>query len=509
MAQPNVAKTGLDNEAAFNESLEDLHDADAAGVAGAGPSAEADRAGGQPAWVGRKLGHFKLLGSLGAGAMGLVIRAQDVNLGRIVALKVLRKRVDKSDDRKRVSQFLREARAAARIEHPSVAHIYEINEHGGWWYIATELIEGGTLQQIVDAAGGLSPAHACPLIADAASALAVAHKLGIIHRDIKPQNLMVTRAGRCKVVDFGLVRVEDPTDPFDFTDQAVGTPMYVAPEVARRKPGTSAIDIYGLGATLYFAVTGSPPFTGRTVKDLIRQHSDAPRPNACELNPDCTVSLAELIQRAMAVNPDERPTAVEFASILRVENIGEPIDPSSLVIDPSGSTNLSGMPGSSSGQILSSRHDSRVLGSSSGTAALDGASKPAWMWITRIAAILVVVGVIVAGGRWIGSWVSSIGSNRSVESAASFAARFPDAPGSYGWRPADTGPPPANRLADPPPFSWVGRVQLQANRYVANRRGRQCYPVDHPDAVLIPVDLAVFYGTAQEAAADGKSLIDR
>ncbi|MHC4751277.1 MAG: serine/threonine-protein kinase, partial [Planctomycetota bacterium] len=204
----------------------------------------------QPPWVGKVLGHFKLLRLIGEGKMGRVIQAQDVNLQRIVALKVLCKRLAGTDVQGYVNQFLREARAAAQIEHPNVVRVYEINQHDGWWYIAMEMLDAGNLRQVVKAAGPLSVPRACALIADAATGLAAAHQLGIIHRDIKPANLMLTRHGRCKLTDFGLVRLDDPNDPFDFTRRTVGSPAFMAPEIILRREQTPAIDIYSLGATL-------------------------------------------------------------------------------------------------------------------------------------------------------------------------------------------------------------------------------------------------------------------
>ena len=126
--------------------------------------------------------------------MGMVIQALDIHLQRLVALKVLRKRIAGLDEAKRVEQFLREARGAALIEHPNVVRIYEINQHAGWWYIAMEMVDGENMKQVVSAIGRLPPDRACPLIADAATALAVAHELAIIHRDVKPTNLMITVA---------------------------------------------------------------------------------------------------------------------------------------------------------------------------------------------------------------------------------------------------------------------------------------------------------------------------
>ena len=162
------------------------------------------------------MGHFKLLRLIGQGAMGMVIQAEDINLRRIVALKVLRKQLTTGEKgKKAVEQFLREARAAAALEHPNIVRVFEINQHAGWWYIAMEMVEGNSLQAIVKATGCLPPMRACPIIADAAQGLEAAHELGMIHRDIKPGNILVSRNGRGKLTDFGLVRIEDPSDPDD------------------------------------------------------------------------------------------------------------------------------------------------------------------------------------------------------------------------------------------------------------------------------------------------------
>ncbi|MHC4187767.1 MAG: serine/threonine-protein kinase, partial [Planctomycetota bacterium] len=264
----------------------------------------------QPAWVGKRLGNFKLLRLIGEGKMGRVIQAQDINLQRIVALKILNKRIPGVDDQQRVLQFLREARAAARLEHPNVVRIYEINQHDGWWYIAMEMLEGKNLRTIVKATGPLDQPRACTLIADASNALAAAHELGIIHRDIKPTNLMLTRSGRCKLTDFGLVRLDDPNDPFDFTDKAVGSPQFMPPEMINRENQTPAIDIYSLGATLYYALTAKPPYTGKDIEEILKKHINQPVPDLAAKLPESSPSLVELIKRMMAKDPEDRPSAV-------------------------------------------------------------------------------------------------------------------------------------------------------------------------------------------------------
>ena len=152
----------------------------------------------QPPWIGKLLGHFKLLLLIGKGKMGRVIQAQDINLQRIVALKVLHKRIPGIDKRQQVHQFLREARGAAQIEHPNVVRIYEISEHEGWWYIAMEMLEGGNLREVVKAAGPLSAPRACALVADAAAALAVALAPRGLVDGVRTRGSFRTRLARCR-----------------------------------------------------------------------------------------------------------------------------------------------------------------------------------------------------------------------------------------------------------------------------------------------------------------------
>lgn len=462
-----------------------------------------------PRWAGKRLGRFKLLRLLGEGGMGVVIQAQDIHLGRIVALKVLRKQIKGVDDHQRVSQFLREAKSAAQIQHPNAAQVYEINEHKGWWYIASEMIEGGTLTQIVKAAGKLTPVQACPLIADAASVLAAAHQAGIIHRDIKPHNLMLTRMGRCKVVDFGLVRVEDPNDPFDFTKQAVGTPQYLPPEAAKRGRPTPAYDVYALAATLYYALTGQLPFQAKSISKMAALHAQAPRPDARDHNPECSERLAELIKLGMAIDPAQRPTVADFATALRVESIGSDYDPATLVQaakaahpgDAHASASgisalpLSGTPSQGTGALGMSR---------SGSQTVDPRPHVRWSWRTRIIAATVAIGVVILAGLSIYQWIDS---PPTASDRAAFEDRFPNAPTGYGTRAPGTAPPAATPI-DPPAFSWAGQLDPGHNQYVASIDGNRAYPIDHPAALFIRADLATFFATQKDAERSGKTVME-
>jgi len=445
---------------------------------------------GQPAWAGKVLGHFKLLRLIGEGKMGRVIQARDVNLQRLVALKVLGKRLPGIDATKRVNQFFQEARAAAQIEHPNVVRIYEINQHDGWWYIAMELIEGGNLRQALKAAGPLSAQKACAFIADAASALATAHELGITHRDIKPTNLMLTRQGRCKVADFGLVHVDDPNDPFHFTHKAVGSPLFMAPEMILRREQTPALDVYSLGATLFLALTGRAPFTGKTVQEVLKKQVKAPIPDLRTLLPACSPTLAVLVARALAKAPADRPSASDMAAALRAESIaGQMADSGTL------------SPGTSS--LIREMMGSGVTDTTVATQTVTRAER--WTKVLRRRKRFVVGSVaIIALALLLFAGYGLRG--RNTAGPGSLAKYFLDAPESYGVLAPNSTPAPIRpELSDPPPFSWVHQTDSAQFKCVASRTGRHFYTMDDPRRVLIRAEDLVGYRSIQAAIAEGKT----
>ncbi|MGN6370334.1 MAG: serine/threonine protein kinase [Phycisphaerae bacterium] len=277
------------------------------------------------------LGKFRLLAILGKGSMGKVVRAEDTKLKRQVALKCMKPKKNGANTY-RVEQFVREARSAATLEHPHIVQIYEVGEAGGYHYIAMELIEGGDLGSLIKGVGALDMHRACQLGAEAAEALAHAAQMGIVHRDIKPQNLMLTRSGRCKITDFGLARIDDPADGFAMPVGAVGTPTYMAPEVIRREHATPKSDVYSLGCVLVYLLTGKPPFVARDREQLLKAHLESPPPNICALRPDLPESLGKVVSRALAKEPEERPTADMLAKQLRAHTI--PIGSGSVVTPP-------------------------------------------------------------------------------------------------------------------------------------------------------------------------------
>ncbi len=280
----------------------------------------------QRQWIGKILGHFKLKSLLGEGSMGVVFEAQDIHLHRTVALKILRRRIVGTSENDRVTMFLREARAAAAINHPNIVQIHEIANLQGWWCLAMEYLDAGNLHSLTKTSGSLPHTRFCSVFADAAQGLNEAHDAGIIHRDIKPQNLMLTRKGRCKVADFGLVKFDDPNDLFHVNSRAVGTPQYLAPEIMLRKPATGASDVYSLGCAMYFCLAARPPYLTADRKEYYDLHLKSPIPDVRDLCPSASESIAKLIMQAMAKRPADRPTAIQIAHALTTEMASAGID---------------------------------------------------------------------------------------------------------------------------------------------------------------------------------------
>jgi len=259
-------------------------------------------------WMGTKLGRFTITGVLGKGAMGVVFDAHDPDLNRNIALKILAKQFITDQKRTyRLEQFIREARSAAKLSHPNSVTVHEIGNDKGWFFIAMELVEGGTLLDLVRKRKKRVPIEqVCEVIAQAADALSAAHRVGIVHRDIKPTNLMLTKDGRTKVADFGLAQLAEGEDDFELPTKAVGTPYWMSPEQCKGQTAIPQSDIYSLGAVLYFALTGEVPYKGKTKREILSQHVGAPLPDPRRTRKDVPDSIVRIIHRAMAKNPAER-----------------------------------------------------------------------------------------------------------------------------------------------------------------------------------------------------------
>lgn len=265
--------------------------------------------------------------------MGEVFKGVDTGLNRKVAIKILsEKHRDSPELRQR---FVREGRAVAAISHPNVVQVFATGSFDERPYIAMELLDGTDLGSIVDKNGPLTSVEAAHAVLDAAQGLAAAAKAGLIHRDVKPSNLVRLASGEVKVTDFGLAKPVDPGSEPALTAMGVvvGTPDYIAPEQARGETIDERVDIYALGGTLYFLLTGIPPFrTGKPAEDkylkVVARHLRNPPPDAAQTNPSVDRELAALTKRMMAKKPADRPSYVEL--IEQLTGILARLDPGSV-----------------------------------------------------------------------------------------------------------------------------------------------------------------------------------
>src|SRR5262245_42616799 len=268
-----------------------------------------------PLLKGTKLGTYQITGPLGAGGMGEVYRARDTRLGREVAVKVLPEAVASSPDR--LARFEREARAVAGLNHPNIVTLHSVEEEEGVRFLTMELVDGQSLDHVV-ASGGLPLARVLELAIPLANALVAAHERGVVHRDLKPGNVMVTHDGWVKVLDFGLAKVaaEEGSDPgatigatagpISGVGQVLGTVPYMAPEQIRGETVDARSDLFALGIILYELATGRRPFTGDTPADISSAIlRDAATP-LLSVRSDLPRDLNRIVVRCLEKNPRDR-----------------------------------------------------------------------------------------------------------------------------------------------------------------------------------------------------------
>jgi eukaryotic-like serine/threonine-protein kinase len=252
-------------------------------------------------------GRYLVVRKLGTGGMANVYLAEDQELGRSVAIKMLDDR--HSQDEQFVERFRREAKSAAGLSHPNIVSIYDRGEAEGTYYIAMEYLEGRTLKELLVARGPTPLAVAIDYSRQILAALGFAHRHGIVHRDIKPHNVVVAPDGRLKVTDFGIARAG--ASQMTETGSIIGTAQYLSPEQAKGAPVTPASDLYSVGIALYEMLTGSVPFTGDTPLEIAMKHLSATPEPPSERRREVPHELDSIVLRALAKDPADRYQSAE------------------------------------------------------------------------------------------------------------------------------------------------------------------------------------------------------
>jgi serine/threonine-protein kinase len=281
---------------------------------------DAARAARQQSGVERvNIGGFELMEQVGRGGMGAVYRATQVKMGRAVALKLMRPRLAK--DSRYLERFLREARACARLSHPNIVQAIDAGEDKGYYYFAMEFVDGDSLRRLIGRDSRLPESRCVQIAVETAQALDHASRFGLVHRDVKPENILIERTtGTAKLADLGLVKSKAKKDTsVTQTGVAVGTPNYISPEQARGRDDVDVrSDIYSLGATLYFAATGTLPFTADTPPVLMSKHISEPLDPPHARCPQVSRDFSQVIQKMMAKKPEDRyQTAAELRDDLQ------------------------------------------------------------------------------------------------------------------------------------------------------------------------------------------------
>ncbi len=261
-------------------------------------------------------GRYEILKELGKGAMGVVYQAQDPQINRTIALKVLREDRVTSEDF--VQRFLKEAMAIGRLSHPNIVTIYDVGRDHGTVYLAMEFLEGRPFNDIIREST-LSPTQIADLAIQLADSLDYAHKKGIVHRDIKPSNIMMTPEGKIKLTDFGIARIEDASmHQQTRAGEILGTPVYMSPEQVMGQQIDGRSDLYSLGVILYELAAGSRPYSGENLASIFRAITlDSPKDPA-EINPGIPPGLSRLIMKSLNKKADDRfQTGSEMAEAFR------------------------------------------------------------------------------------------------------------------------------------------------------------------------------------------------
>ncbi len=298
--QYKCRKCGGTLEVPLLEEIEDLE-----------PDAELEEAFDGEELIGQVLSGCKIVEKIGEGGMGVVYRGKHLTLDRDVAIKVLHKQLTNEFYRNR---FLAESRAAAKLTHPNVVQVFDAGQKSGYSYIVMEFVEGATAKQLLHARKRLSLAFVVRIVSEAARGLAAAHKIKLVHRDVKPENIMISFTGDTKVMDFGLAKDVDMQGDITKAGMLMGTPFYMAPEQFMNDAQVDhRADIYALGVTSYHMLIGRPPFLGDSPYKVMNAHLNEKYKPLRELDPDIPPELEAIIDKMLLKEPENR-----YQSMLQV-----------------------------------------------------------------------------------------------------------------------------------------------------------------------------------------------
>lgn len=260
-------------------------------------------------------GRYRILNRLGSGGMANVYKARDLNLQRDVAVKILR--TDLIEDPNFRARFLQEARSAANLTHPNIVTIYDFGHDSGQFFIIMEYVEGNDLKTVIRSQGQQSVQQAVDLMIQIGQGVGYAHRAGLVHCDLKPQNILVSPDGRVKITDFGISRALASITPEERADVVWGSPKYFSPEQAAGNAPSPASDVYALGIILFELLTGELPFEANTSADLAELHQTAQPPTPRIKNPSISIELELILLKVLSKEPAARyRTADQFARVL-------------------------------------------------------------------------------------------------------------------------------------------------------------------------------------------------
>jgi serine/threonine protein kinase len=283
--------------------------------------------------IGAEFDDYRIVRLLGQGGMGAVYEGLDLTLHRRVAIKVLAESVNRDPDA--VKRFQREARAVASISHPNIAQIYRVGTYGDLHYYAMEFVDGQSLEQMIAESSRVGGPRCFGLMAQAVKGLKAAADQGIIHRDIKPGNLMVTTDGTVKIVDFGIAKMMDDSETFRTATGAImGTPSYMSPEQCKGQAVDFKSDMYSLGCAFFHVLTGRPPFDGDTIYTIMSRQIGTPVPSIPSLVPNVPERFCNIIYTMMEKNPDNRYQSYEYLlSVLEAAREGRATGMTAMVVE--------------------------------------------------------------------------------------------------------------------------------------------------------------------------------